>query len=253
VPKKLPNKQEGSVQAPDNIKIDGNTDEWDNKFQAYNHAIGCYYTIANDNNNLYIAIQSKDNNVTDKILAGGINITLSNPRKGGNHNASITYAVSPASARMRISDMKVASIRNHTVLNTTDLNEQLAHGGKEIDVKNLDSIPDGSLSIYNEYHIMAAMLYNDADTYSYELCIPLKYMRSYLNNSSVINYTIQLNGEDINGNNMAVRVNGVAQETLTPETKALINSVMATNPQAASMREMTSPTNFSGTYTLAKK
>jgi len=34
----LPNVQKVSVRAPANIKIDGKASEWDDKFQAFNHA-----------------------------------------------------------------------------------------------------------------------------------------------------------------------------------------------------------------------
>ncbi len=221
----LPNKQENSLYAPVNVKIDGNTDEWGNKFQAYNTAVDCYYTMANSGENLYIAIHSKDIKVSGKIISGGITVNF-DPRKNGNRGASITYGAVPASARVRLTGIRGAATRSNTALNVAEINKEVAYGGKEIDIKNLDSIPDTRLSIYNEYNITAAAHYNDSVTYTYELCIPLKHIKSFFNNASAINYTIQINGQDMNGNDNAVKVNGVMQETLTPETKALINSLI---------------------------
>jgi len=55
----LPKVQEASLRAPDNIKIDGKPTEWNNQFQAYNTATDLFYTIANDDQNLYLVIQAK--------------------------------------------------------------------------------------------------------------------------------------------------------------------------------------------------
>src|SRR5471030_539366 len=51
--KKLPDIQPTDLYAPSNIKIDGKTTEWEDKFQAYNRATDVFYTVANDNNNFY--------------------------------------------------------------------------------------------------------------------------------------------------------------------------------------------------------
>ena len=42
---KLPKVQANSLIAPDNIRIDGRTNEWNDKYQAYNRHTDIYYTI----------------------------------------------------------------------------------------------------------------------------------------------------------------------------------------------------------------
>ena len=37
---KLPKVQKTSIRAPENIKIDGKANEWDNKYQAFNRKFG---------------------------------------------------------------------------------------------------------------------------------------------------------------------------------------------------------------------
>ena len=245
---KLPNKQERSVWAPSNIKIDGKLDEWGNKFEAYNHATGVFYAISNDKNNLYLIIRSRDDNTTDKINAGGITVNVRSLHKNSKAGISITYGAIPAKSRFKIVTLKRDTAIDHLV----DINKEVTNVDNTIEVKNFDSIPDGRLSIYNQYQLKAATLYNDKHTYSFELCVPLKYIISDFIGSLDINYMVQLNGEDFNSNNMAVSVNGQVQETLSPETKAMINSIIATSSKANSLRELMSPTNFSGIYTLAK-
>ena len=55
---KLPNVQQASLRAPENVKVDGKPTEWGDKLQAYNKATDVFYTIANDYNNLYLIIQT---------------------------------------------------------------------------------------------------------------------------------------------------------------------------------------------------
>jgi len=50
---KLPEVQTVNLRAPAGIKIDGKPTEWDSKFQAYNKSTNAFYTIANDDDNLY--------------------------------------------------------------------------------------------------------------------------------------------------------------------------------------------------------
>ena len=73
---KLPESQEISVLAPNNVKIDGRAGEWNNRLQAHNRSTDIDYTIGNDKANLYIVIQSKDAVIAKKILAGGITVRI---------------------------------------------------------------------------------------------------------------------------------------------------------------------------------
>ena len=72
----LPNKQETSILAPAVIKIDGKLDEWNDKLQAYNTATDVYYTLSNDDKNLYLALKTKEYFVMENILKNGIRFTI---------------------------------------------------------------------------------------------------------------------------------------------------------------------------------
>jgi len=80
---KLPNVQQKSLRAPANVKVDGKATEWDDSFQAYNHATDVYYSLANDDNKLYLVVQAKDNQIINKIIGGGIEFTI---QKSGKKN-----------------------------------------------------------------------------------------------------------------------------------------------------------------------
>jgi len=73
---KLPALQKESLYAPANIKIDGKATEWDNKFQAYNAANSIFYTLSNDDKNLYLVVFTSENEALSKIIYGGITLTV---------------------------------------------------------------------------------------------------------------------------------------------------------------------------------
>src|SRR5476651_1199450 len=91
---KLPNVQQTSLRAPANIKIDGKTTEWDNQFQAYNRATDVFYTLSNDDSNLYLIIQATDEDIIRKIINGHVSFTISKSGKKSDQDAAvITYPV----------------------------------------------------------------------------------------------------------------------------------------------------------------
>lgn len=74
---KLPNIQEASIRAPANIKIDGNLNEWNNQLQAYNKVDGLYYTVSNDDINLYLTLIAPYKFAAEKIVRGGVMFSVS--------------------------------------------------------------------------------------------------------------------------------------------------------------------------------
>src|SRR5476651_2358683 len=78
---KLPAKQEISLRVPAGIKIDGKATEWDNKFQAYNNATELFYTLSNDDDNLYLIVQITKPRVIEKVLNVGITLTINGAGK----------------------------------------------------------------------------------------------------------------------------------------------------------------------------
>ncbi|HCN84824.1 MAG TPA: hypothetical protein DIT07_14575 [Sphingobacteriaceae bacterium] len=64
--------------------------EWNDQLEAYNKNTGIFYTIANDNSNLYLTIKATDQNIIRKIVLGGITFTINT--MGGNKNgAAISF------------------------------------------------------------------------------------------------------------------------------------------------------------------
>lgn len=88
---KLPKVQEVSLRAPANIKIDGKASEWNNGFQANNKSTGLLYTMSNDDNKLYLTIQTADIVTLYKINSVGLKLIINPTQKSDKGAISIVY------------------------------------------------------------------------------------------------------------------------------------------------------------------
>ncbi|MGY3212786.1 hypothetical protein [Mucilaginibacter sp. HD30] len=244
---KLPNKQEVSFKAPANVKIDGKAAEWGD-FKAYNSATGLFYTLANDEQNLYLIIQAGNRRAMNKIFAGGISLLLTNTTNADkNARGIITYLALAKSNRFAIVEM----LKDTTAMNFKAINGAMAASLKTIGVKNLNDISEDVISVYNDYGIMAASYLTDRETYTCEIAIPLKNLKSFINSKSVINYTLQANAESLNSMKVVVNGKEVDDATANPRVMEMMNKIYQSE-DGASLRETMSDTNVSGEYTLAK-
>jgi len=198
-----PKIQQTSIWAPADIKIDGNATEWNNQFQAYNKATNIYYTIANDDKNLYLAIQATDQNIIYKIINGGITLTLNNTgKKEAANEVKVTYPLfgtkniplinlkdKPVPVKNSSANMaaRIDSFKNV-------LNAQLEKNSKEIKVSGISAVTDPSISVYNEYGIRTRERFDSQIAYTYEIAFPIKYLRSAGIDLIHIHYNIKING-----------------------------------------------------------
>ncbi|MFD0749336.1 hypothetical protein ACFQZS_04225 [Mucilaginibacter calamicampi] len=196
---KLPNVQKESLRAPVNIKIDGKATEWDNKFKAQNSATELLYTLSNDDENLYLTVQTKFKDVIDKIMRGGITLNVNSTidRKSGNQ-ISLTYPSFDQAGASKVTNMLV--VKNYPKANLDEepvsidnLNKAFASQSKVIDVKGINGIPNGEVSIYNENGIQVAAHFDDEYGYTCELAIPVKYLSLPDNGSKPFSYQLKVN------------------------------------------------------------
>ena len=242
---KLPNVQLAGMYAPANVKIDGKAAEWNNQFQAYNKSTIIFYTIANSNDNLYLAVQVTDKTIVDKILSGGLTLTITSKDKNI-APVSITTPLLPA-ANKGIITQKTGS--KNPILDTElpQLNKALSDGLKEMAVKGITAIPDSAISVYNEYGIKVAGQLDINKAYTCELAIPLKYINQLTGTSGTFSYNIKLNGT---ASSMQSILSQIPAGAIT-SIRVRVNGGVAVS--GSSLEELTSPTDFSGTYTLIKK
>jgi hypothetical protein len=235
---KLPTIQTGSVKAPENIKIDGKPTEWP-KFEAYNNATEFFYTISNDNNNLYIVMQATHSDIISKILAGGITFTIKNADKSNSITpASITYPYSPSGGQGVGYTIRTNKTLSEEQL--TAINKQVSGDIKEIPLTGLKGINEEKISLYNDLGLRANGLVDHQKAYTCEIVIPLKYIQQVIDANGKFSYRLQVNGLDTSGKDGFIVVGG-----------------QGANPSAQPVSHdsgnfMLSPTYLDGTYTLAK-
>ena len=234
---KLPNKQEASIFAPAAIKTDGKANEWNDTFQAYNRATELSYTMANDADNLYLVCQATEAEVIQKIVLGGVTLTVSATDKNSNiAPATVTYPIVPWTSVQINYDLKPpAPLKDDEV---SIINKKISGQLKQIKVGGIKEFADRTVPVYNDAGIIMAQNVTKEKVYTLELAFPLKYIRQLINDKGTFNYGITVNGMDpsvkvVGGGSLF----GAATEQVVPRGEQY---------------DMT-PTYFTATYTLATK
>jgi hypothetical protein len=272
---KLPGIQETSVLAPKNIKIDAKLTEWDDTFQAYNKTTEIFYTISNDDKNLYLVIKSTDPINNNKIIAGGINFTINTTgRKKDKEGYVITFPlVDIAAMRNQILSMAstggAGSNREPDSAAIANMRKKALSMVKEIKLAGfaVADVPDSVVSIYNEYGLKAAIDYDAKGNLTCEMAVPLKYLHLITAGTKELNYNIKLNGLNIDaifpgagafmsggfgggGGGAGGGFGGGGGRAGGGIPGGAANGIPSSMQQ---MQSMISPTDFWGKYTLAKK
>ena len=234
---KLPNKQEVSVYAPAGIKTDGKATEWNDTFQAYNRATEVSYTLANDADNLYLVCQATEADVIQKIVLGGITLTVSAIDKNSTISpVTVTYPIVPWTSVQINYDLKPpAPLKDDAV---SIINKKINGQLKQIKVGGVKEFAEGTVPVYNDVGIITAQNVTKEKVYTSELTFPLKYIRQLINNNGTFNYGITVNGMD-----HSVKVVGGTNGFGAPTEQVV--------PRG--MEYDMTPTYFNATYTLALK
>ena len=198
--------------------------------------------MANNNDNLYLAIRTTDYVAIDKILGAGITLTIT----GKDGAVAFTTPITTATNRSNIS--KAARSEAMTDSLATKLNKELATHSKEVALKGIAAITDPTISVYNEYGIKVASQIGIDKAYTCEIGIPLKYINPVLAGADSFNYNIMVNG--ITMNIVTSTRNGEVVNSQSAEMASIMANIKI---NGSSAMELSSPTDFSGTYTLVKK
>jgi len=202
------------------IKVDGKIADWPAPLKASNRSTNLSYTLANDSKFLYLAIQSKDLINNNKIILGGITVTIKtdgkkkekdgytftypvinrarnqNGQRGGGQVGQRTPGQGGGGAGFNQFQQRTQAQRDSIQIARSKM--QLA-AAKEIKIFGIKSISDSLISIYNEYGIKASTNLNDAGIFTYELAIPLDLLQLSIDKPKEFAYNIKLNGLQMNG------------------------------------------------------
>lgn len=280
---KLPAVQEASVAAPANVKVDAKLGEWNDNFQALNKTTDIYYTMANDANNLYLVMKSADQANNNKIIGGGINLTIN---KAGKKTEKDAFVVSfPVANMANLRNAMMSGMRRPAAASgsTTaqgpdsamiaDMRKKVVSTFKEIKLMGFKDVPDSVISIYNEYGIKAFVDFDDKGSLVVEMAVPLKELG--LDAGAEFSYNIKLNGINLNAMMGGMTVHGGADGNASFSSgggggapMGATTVVMAAPAGGMAMgggsgmgmprsmgdiANMLSPTDFWGKYKLSKK
>jgi hypothetical protein len=248
---KLPKIQTVSLRVPANIKIDGKATEWNGKFQAYSK-ISAFYTIANDDDKLYLIMQGKSEDVISKMIKGGVTLTINiSGKKNDKEGAVVTYPAINTSGGFNINMGNKPKITHDVTFDKKKadsfmyvINNELGNKSKFITVSGIKEIADDSISIYNEYGIKATSLVDGQINYTYELAIPLKYLGLNISHAQKFIYNIKFN--EVNDLGVGAVAKGIKSFSVVDGMFIVIG------PTADRAMYLMNPTDFWGEYILAK-
>jgi len=242
---RLPNVQQIGVKLPANVKIDGKATEWNDQMQAYNTTSDISYTMANNNELLYLVIQAKDVNIINTIFGYGFELAIHRGgRKDEKDKIAVTYPLNP---NQWANTFRKTDVSGDTAVSAAT-ERMNTNNSKITKLKKLivSGIPGmDTISVYNDAGILAACQFDIKGVYTVEMAIPLKLLGLKRDSESTFTYHMALTGYvapkittvmDMQGNKLP----------MTPEAEqgiAELNArIYARNPR----------TDFWGEYTLAK-
>jgi hypothetical protein len=175
--------QHGSNMAPvpGKINIDGNLSDWGDSLRYYNPEKKLNYTLANDQQNLYLAIRFNDRMEQERIMRAGLTWSV-NPKGKKKDAYSLTFpaaeqnnsqmpalpkpdesgTVPEQRERMNRDEMRKARL--------TQLRNMKVTGFKDIDYDIITTT--------NSYGFKAALNFDEDGNLTYEAVIPLKFFEA---------------------------------------------------------------------------
>jgi len=249
---KLPNKQEGGVWASIN-NITKKENKWNLPYQAYNSATEVFYTVANDDKNLYLVVKGEKPYIAAKMVyykvtfqakSNDVDLLVKFPVLDRVTRLAITDRVR-ARALKDITDADILKAKKDSIAKV--LNKQFLPQAKQFIVNYGKVFKDSTMSIYNEAGILISHHVESDLAYVYELTIPLKYLGiKPAEKDKHIAYTILLNGSEEDGVITTLSADGKAIIRNSPDGK--MGLVLTATPEdiASSF-----PTKVSGEYKLA--
>lgn len=185
--------QEQSVSewAKSSITVDGNASEWNLPLKHFDSGTKLFFEIKNDDKNLYLCFQNKDLVSQEKMIKAGMKIILSS-KINGKHKASIDFPL-PVK-KDSISSTTVYEINSDPELTHQKMHATFLAGDSLMEVNGFAG-KDGIISSHDTSDIHAAINWDQENTLTYEIAIPLKEM--FGNNYAVKNISKNISMEVI--------------------------------------------------------
>ena len=193
--------------APTGVKVDGKLNEFTDSLTAYDKTTKLYYHVAHDDKNMYVFLKANRQMEQNKILAGGVSISVNNTGKK-KQTGIITFPIMDAAAmltemRSRFSQgqgqrpagdaaTRVEKTPEERLKERDDLRKSSLAKLKEIKIEGIEGVTEPKISIYNTIGIKTGINYDANNALVYEIAIPLTMLNISGNQEFALN--IKLNG-----------------------------------------------------------
>ncbi len=167
------------------ILIDGHLNDWNDSLTLYNDATKLYYNIANDDENIYLAIKNGSQQSLTRILARGISFTA-NIEGNKKIPTMITFPVLDRTPGKKLNETERPE--------PEEIQKRILERIKEIRVDGFKEIVDGGISLYNTYGIKAAAAFDSKNNLIQEIVIPIRLLGIEPGRTEPITYGIRING-----------------------------------------------------------
>jgi YD repeat-containing protein len=170
------NAQSGTLQAaPPNLVIDGDAKEWGDSLRYYNAERRINFSLANDKDNLYMAIRINDRVDQIKILHSGLTFSI-DPKGKKKESFSITFPLNIQGSTTI--DPRKPEPREITKADREELMREQITTLRGIKIAGFKDIEGDMITTSNTYGIQTAINYDENGNLVCEAAIPLKFFHT---------------------------------------------------------------------------
>ncbi|HTD98630.1 MAG TPA: hypothetical protein VK668_05065 [Mucilaginibacter sp.] len=157
---------------PPNITIDGDLQDWGDSLRYFNADKQIHYSLANDKENLYIAVRINDRTEQLRVLNAGLTLSIDTR---GKKKESFTLTFPIAQTGVPMLGMERPDNGDLAKEDKDELMQARLTKLREIKVSGFKDIEDDVITTSNTYGIKTAVDYDKDDYLVYEAAIPLKF------------------------------------------------------------------------------
>lgn len=174
------------------FKADGISNEWNEPLNEYNTDTKLAFALANDDQNLYVVIESLDPQTTFSVLRGGItlNINTEGKKKTG---INLVFPLMERPPLPKDVDLPKDKLTKIPLEKNGEMPRDFVGMNKTIRVSGFKNISDGDLPIENNFGIQAGMTIKPNRDLIYEISIPLAQLQVDPSIKKPLIYNIKIN------------------------------------------------------------
>jgi uncharacterized membrane protein YgcG len=178
---------------PQNIAIDGDIKEWGDSLRYYNTEKHINYSIANDKENLYMAIRITDRLEQRKIFKAGITFAIDTKGKK-KETFSITFPLNVQGGGVAALVSQKEPEGEVTKQDREELMRERITTLRGIKVVGFKDIEDDMITTSNTYGIQTAINYDENGDLICEAAIPLKFFHADESSKNQWAFNFKING-----------------------------------------------------------